>query len=116
MFLVHNERTKLTANLFNALAASLVAAGVFAPAIAFLYGLSRPVATIGQLSVVSVGCVAGGAFLHCLGRRKLGRLRMSGFAMHLLLAPVLAVIAGLFIYWLTDWMDRRDARQHHPAE
>jgi hypothetical protein len=74
MFLVHNEQTKLTANLFNTLAASLVAAGVFAPAIAFFYGISRPVPNALQVWVVTVACIAGGALLHLWGRRMLGRL------------------------------------------
>jgi len=75
MFLVPNERAKLTASLFNALAASLVAAGVFAPAIAFLYGISRPPPGGIQVSLVSLACIGGGALLHLLGRRMLGRLR-----------------------------------------
>ena len=75
MFLVQEERTKLTANLFNALAASLVAAGVFVPAIAFLYGISRPAAGGVQVSLVTLTCIGGGALLHLLGRRTLGRLR-----------------------------------------
>jgi hypothetical protein len=37
MFLVHNERTKLTATWLNTLATALIAAGVFAPAVAALY-------------------------------------------------------------------------------
>jgi hypothetical protein len=40
MFLVENERTKLTAGWLNALATALVATGVFAPAAALLYGVS----------------------------------------------------------------------------
>jgi hypothetical protein len=75
VFLVHNEQTKLTASLFNALAASLVAAGVFAPAIAFFYGLSRPGAGAVQLLLVSLGCLAAGVCLHWFGKRKLRRLQ-----------------------------------------
>lgn len=41
MFLIHNEQTKLTANWLNALAAATVAAGVFAPVAALIYGLSQ---------------------------------------------------------------------------
>ena len=41
---------------------------------------------------------------------------MSSFTIHFLLAPVLAVATGLLIYWLTGWLDRRDARHHRPAE
>jgi hypothetical protein len=60
--------------LFNALAASLVAAGVFAPAIASFYGISRPESGTIQTSLVTLACIGGGAFLHFLGRRMLGRL------------------------------------------
>jgi hypothetical protein len=75
MFLVQNERTKLTATWFNALAAALVAAGVFAPFAAFMYGLS-PIPQGGvPLSFIMLGCFAGGVFIHWLGRALLGRLR-----------------------------------------
>jgi hypothetical protein len=40
---------------------------------------------------------------------------MNNFAT-LLLVPVFAVVAGLLIYWFTDWLDRREAQRHHPAE
>ena len=74
MLLVHNERTKLTASLFNALAVSLVAAGVFAPAIAFLYGISRPAPDAFQVLIVTCACIGVGALLHLYGRRMLGSL------------------------------------------
>lgn len=61
--------------LANALATALVAAGVFAPAIAFLYGISRPAPDAFQISMVTVACIGGGALLHLYGRRMLGRLR-----------------------------------------
>jgi len=41
---------------------------------------------------------------------------MSSFTVHFLMAPLLAVVFGLAIYWLTGWMDRRDERRHHAAE
>ena len=74
MFLVSNERAKLTANWFNALGASLVAAGVFAPAIAFLYGISQPALDGVHGSLVAFACVAGGVLLHFMGRWMLRRL------------------------------------------
>jgi hypothetical protein len=75
MFLVHNERTKLTANWLNALATALVAAGLFAPAAALLYGLSQP--KIGGFYIVALalGCLAFGIGLHLVGWRLLRRLR-----------------------------------------
>ena len=75
MALVINERVKLTANWLSALGTALAAAGVFAPALAFLYGLSRPELSGVPLSVVTAGCFAMGVFLHVLGRLTLGRLR-----------------------------------------
>ena len=75
MFLIQNERTKLTANWLNALAAALVAAGVFAPAAALVYGVSQLPRAGLPLALVILGCFAGGVFLHWLGRVLLGRLR-----------------------------------------
>lgn len=75
MFLVRNERTKLTASWLNALAAALVAAGVFAPIAALIYGLSQIPQNSLQLSLVILICIAGGVFLHWIGRAVLGRLR-----------------------------------------
>jgi len=75
MFLVHNERTKLMANWLNALATALVAAGVFAPIAALIYGLSQMPQGGPPLSLVMLSCFAGGAFLHWMARAVLGRLR-----------------------------------------
>lgn len=75
MFLVHNERTKLTSAWLNALAAALIAAGVFAPVVALVYGLSQMPQNGLQLSLVILLCIAGGVFLHWMGRAVLGRLR-----------------------------------------
>jgi hypothetical protein len=75
MFLVQNERTKLTASWLNALATALIAAGAFAPAAAWLYGLSTlPIGTF-YLSALAFACVAAGASLHVLALAMLGRLR-----------------------------------------
>jgi hypothetical protein len=75
MFLVHNERTKLTASWLNALATALIAAGGFAPAAAWLYGLSAlPVGTL-YLSFVALACALGGISLHVVALATLRRLR-----------------------------------------
>jgi hypothetical protein len=73
--LVHNERTKLTATWFNALATAFIAAGVFAPLAALLYGISD-LRTEG-LSAAVIGAlgVAVGIVLHIIGWTLLGRLR-----------------------------------------
>jgi hypothetical protein len=74
MHLVHNERTKLTAAWLNTLATGLVAAGAFAPAAAFLYGLSVPAVSAGYMIAIALGCIVFGVGLHLGGRVFLGRL------------------------------------------
>jgi len=75
MNLVQNERTKLSAAFFSALATAVVAAGLFAPVAAIAYGISE--FHIGKLYIVAVViiCVAAGATLHWTGRALLGGLR-----------------------------------------
>ena len=75
MFLVHNERIKLTANWFSELGTALMAAGVFAPMAALVYGLSRLESSLFPMSVAIVACFAIGTALHLVGRRALARLR-----------------------------------------
>lgn len=74
MNLIHNERTKLAATLFNTLATALIAAGLFAPAAAMAYGISD--LRIGNiyLAGVFIVCGLGAAILHWIGRAHLGRL------------------------------------------
>jgi len=73
--LVHNERTKLTAMWFNTLATAFVAAGLFAPLAAVIYGLTEPRIGPAYIIVTALSCVLGGWFIHWIGRRFLGRLR-----------------------------------------
>jgi hypothetical protein len=75
MFLVHNERTKLTASWLNALATGLIAAGAFAPAAAWLYGLSALPIGAFYLSAIAFACVVAGVSLHGFALAMLGRLR-----------------------------------------
>ncbi len=75
MFLVHNERTKLTASWFNALATALIAAGFFAPAAALLYGLSTLAIGLEYMIALTLGCLGLGVGIHMIGRAVLGRLR-----------------------------------------
>lgn len=74
MFLVHNERTKLTAAWLNGLGTALVAAGFFAPAAALLYGLSPPATGLNYMFGLGFGCLGLGIGLHVVGRVVLGRL------------------------------------------
>jgi hypothetical protein len=75
VFLVENERTKLTANWLNALATALVAAGLFAPGAALLYGISQLPIGFEYMVALALGCLALGAAIHIAGRAVLGRLR-----------------------------------------
>ena len=75
MFLIHNERTKLTASWFNTLATALVAAGTFAPLVALLYGFSAPAANQVVLVALAFACLGAGVCLHWGGRAYLKRLR-----------------------------------------
>jgi peptidoglycan/LPS O-acetylase OafA/YrhL len=68
MFLIYNERTKLTAAWLNILATALVAAGVFAPGAALVYGLSQFAISPWTVVVLAASCLCIGACLHLLGR------------------------------------------------
>jgi hypothetical protein len=74
VFLVHIERIKLTARWLNTLATGLIAAGVFAPAIAVLYGLSS--LSFGSLfvAVVLASCLGLGVTIHLVALMLLGRM------------------------------------------
>ncbi len=75
MFLVHNERTKLAAAWLNTLATAIIAAGVFAPASALLYGLSELRIGFGFVIGLTLGCFIFGSALHLGGVVFLRRLR-----------------------------------------
>jgi hypothetical protein len=75
MFLIHNERTKLTANWLNTLATALIAAGTFAPLLALLYGYSGATVDRGFLAGSACICFAAGVALHWGGSAYLRRLR-----------------------------------------
>ena len=75
MSLIHNERTKLAATLFNTLATAFLAAGLFAPAAAVAYGISDLRIEKAYVTGLILVCVLGAACLHWVGRVHLGRLR-----------------------------------------
>ncbi len=72
MSLVHNERTKLTANWLNAIAAGAIIVGAFAALVHGLIGPDVDAAT--GLLIFGVWFVAGGG-LHVIARSLLGSLR-----------------------------------------
>jgi len=75
MSLVFNERTKLTAAWFNTLATALVAAGVFAPVVGLIYGLSPATVDTKLVMIVAALCLGIGLAIHAAGWLYLGRLR-----------------------------------------
>lgn len=75
MFEVHNEQTKLTAGWLSALGTALVAAGVFAPGAALVYGLTSVDVSFRFIAAVAGGCFGFGLLLHILGRLTLRRLQ-----------------------------------------
>lgn len=75
MSVIHNERTKLTANWLNAMASGVIITGVVAPSIAVLFQIGtgmglRPL-LLAAASAVWLSC---GVALHLLARKVLGRL------------------------------------------
>jgi hypothetical protein len=75
LFLVHNERTKLTATWFNGLATALIAAGFFAPVAALFYGITELRIGLNGVITMALVCLLGGVFQHTIGRIVLKRLR-----------------------------------------
>jgi hypothetical protein len=75
MFLIHNERTKLTAAWLNTVATALMAAGAFAPMAAWLYGISAVPVGVSYFAVIAFTCVLAGGGLHVLALALLRRLR-----------------------------------------
>jgi hypothetical protein len=76
MSLIDNERTKLTANWLNALAAGVVITGVVAPIVGVIYGVLGP-SGAGYLILAGSSMIwlAMGTALHFLARRLLKGLR-----------------------------------------
>lgn len=75
MSLVSNERRKLTANWLNALAASAITAGTFAPLAALLYGFQSNHVDTFFIIALSVICLTVGIGLHIIGLQMLRGLK-----------------------------------------
>ena len=75
MFLIHNERTKLTAAWLNTVATALMAAGAFAPMAAWLYGISTVPVGTSYLAALALTCMVVAGGLHLSALAILGRLR-----------------------------------------
>ncbi|MFH1554100.1 MAG: hypothetical protein ABII76_04450 [Pseudomonadota bacterium] len=76
MSLIHNERTKLTANALDRASTACLTVGALGPAVASLYGLGSAVApSHGVLITVgSIFWLIAAAVLHFMARSVLGRL------------------------------------------
>jgi multisubunit Na+/H+ antiporter MnhG subunit len=77
MYLVENERWKLTAAWLNTMAAGTVIAGAVTPLVALAYGLradTEPLAT-GLVVLLTFIWISAGIGLHFTARAILGRLR-----------------------------------------
>lgn len=76
MSIVHNERTKLTANALDRASTACLTVGVFGPIVASLYGVGATATGAHgiTLAVGSVFWLAAAGALHWMARRTLGRL------------------------------------------
>ncbi|OYZ91831.1 MAG: hypothetical protein B7Y01_01975 [Xanthobacter sp. 17-67-6] len=76
MSLIHNERTKLTANALDRASTACLTVGALGPAVASLYGLGNAgAASHGVLIAVgSIFWLMAAAVLHFMARSVLGRL------------------------------------------
>jgi cation transporter-like permease len=71
---VRNERRKLTASWFNAIATAIMAAGVFAPVASQIYGFGSNRVDQTLVLISSIVCVVVSLGLHLVGRQFLGAL------------------------------------------
>jgi hypothetical protein len=75
MHLIHNERIKLRATLFNTVGIALIVVGGLTPVIGAVYSGSDISLPRLPILVVAVGWIAGGIALHPVAVALLGRLR-----------------------------------------
>jgi hypothetical protein len=71
---VRNERRKLTASWFNAIATAIMAAGAIAPVASQIYGFGSNRVDETLVFFSSAVCVAMSLVLHLIGRQHLGGL------------------------------------------
>ena len=74
MFLIHNERTKLSANWLNGASLAIFGAGGFGPWIT-LANPSGPHYDPWILSLVTIVCILAALALHFIARAHLGRMK-----------------------------------------
>jgi hypothetical protein len=111
--LIHNERTKLTAGLFNGLAVAFLAAGLFAPAAALAYGISNLRIGAAYLAPLILVCVVGARdpTLGWTGSPwEVGRMTFDQF-LFILMGPAFLLLFVPLILAMTRWQDRREIRR-----
>jgi hypothetical protein len=122
MSLIHNERTKLTANWLNTLAAGIILTGAVAPLVAAIYGLPGPA------RASYLGNNPSGARLACSRNRltcnramDFAEAEMSWFQFYaFFVSPVLVLAIGVAVAYVTGRAGNsaEDPGDHraHPAE
>jgi len=115
--LIHNERTKLTANWLDRAGTAAVAIGVIAPIAAAVFGYGNPPFSTGRLAI-------GVAFWfftrnrttsHCEAPLEEATAMNSVEFLAFVGAPLMLLATGVGVYFLTGWLDRREHRRT-PAE
>ena len=117
MFLVDNECTKLTASWLNALGIALIAAGAFAPAAAWLYGLIQTGGWLGLPVAPRAWLFSRGLRLTCC-REGFPRetARMTALEIYVLMTPLIVFAIGMAAVGFGIWQDRRrDAKRNSAA-
>jgi hypothetical protein len=75
MSMIHNERTKLTANAFNTAATSCFTVGILAPLAAVFYNFGQTAVPVRTVTLGIVTWLAAALIIHYNARLILGRLK-----------------------------------------
>ena|SRR5687767_14060427 len=107
MGLIHNERTKLTANWLDRASIAALTLGVVAPLAAAVFGYPNPPVSAGNLliGIVLVFDRLRLTFSWTTGSREaptMSTIQLLAFVG----APLLLLGAGVVVYVLTGWSDR----------
>ena len=121
MSLVHNERTKLTANWLNTLAAGIILTGAVAPLVAAIYGLPGPARELHSNNPSGAGLACGRYRPTYNCAMASSEAEMSWFQFYaFFISPLLVLGIGVLVAYVTGRSDAaEDARDHHrvhPAE
>jgi multisubunit Na+/H+ antiporter MnhG subunit len=118
MSLVHNERTKLTANWLDRASTTSVTLGVIAPLAAVIFGYPSSPVSAGNLLIGIVFWFLTAMGLHFLARlaEKASTMTQIEF-LAFVGSPLLLLGIGVAVYLVTGWLDGRDGQNRGaPAE